>query len=342
MKVSTRLPLCRSMLICFGLVQSLSASAAGLRHLPRDAAGQTPTVQVATPGAHALSPEERNALIGELADAPEFSIKVNQPNRSNEGPCPVSISETRVQAVHRNAVLYGNPSGDLETAPSNDYAIAANLSLHSESADDVAWIGLQFTNPSTPSVFLINPRFSKPTVRDFTYEIPLMLVTGDPAQLEVQVISVAFRNGKTFGSFSEIPTVPAPPRKVPPPASQPGTTDQAQAPAQSFPTPTDSPSYVAGSQPIASKVDQMPRALNRPVPNYTIEAGFNRVNGVIRARVLVDKQGNPDTVQVLRWLPDGLTEQAIRAVKEMKFSPAIRGGEAVNYLVILEIEFNIR
>ena len=104
MKVSTRLPLCRSMLICFGLVQSLSASAAGLRHLPRDAAGQTPTVQVATPGAHALSPEERNALIGELADAPEFSIKVNQPNRSNEGPCPVSISETRVQAVHRNAV----------------------------------------------------------------------------------------------------------------------------------------------------------------------------------------------------------------------------------------------
>jgi TonB family protein len=343
MKTSKRLPLCRSMLICFGLVQSLSASAAGLRQLPQTGAGQLSTVQVATPGAHALSQEERNALIGELAVAPEFSIKVNQANWTNEGLCPVSISETRVRSVHRNTVSSGNPSGDPETAlPANDYAIEANLSLHSESPDDVAWIGLQFTNHSPDSEFLVNPGFPKPTVGDFAYEIPLMLVTGDPSQLEVEVVSVAFRNGKTFGNFSELPTVQAPPRKVQPPASQPGTTEQAQAPAQSVPTPGDSPSYVNGSQPIASRVDRMPRALNRPRPNYTIEARNNRVNGSVRARVLVDKQGNPDKIQILGWLPDGLTEQAIRAIKEMKFSPAIRSGEELDYLVILEVEFDLR
>lgn len=98
----------------------------------------------------------------------------------------------------------------------------------------------------------------------------------------------------------------------------------------------------SGRDGVATKVDVMPRALNRPRPNYTEEARKNKVQGVVRARVLVGLDGSVKNVTLISHLPDGLDEEAISAIHKMRFSPAMRSGQAVNYSVTLEVEFNLR
>jgi TonB family protein len=90
-------------------------------------------------------------------------------------------------------------------------------------------------------------------------------------------------------------------------------------------------------------VDARPIALNKPRPNYTEEARKNKVQGAVRARVLVGADGFVKQVKISgAGLPDGLNEQAIEAAKQMRFQPATKNGQAVAYWVTVDIEFNIR
>ncbi|HEY6330707.1 MAG TPA: energy transducer TonB [Blastocatellia bacterium] len=98
----------------------------------------------------------------------------------------------------------------------------------------------------------------------------------------------------------------------------------------------------SGRNAVATAVDTMPRALNHPRPNYTEEARKNKVQGVVRAKVLISSDGSVKSVNLISHLPDGLDEQAITAIHEMRFSPAMKSGQPVNYYVTLEVEFNLR
>ncbi len=92
----------------------------------------------------------------------------------------------------------------------------------------------------------------------------------------------------------------------------------------------------------AKSVDSRPMALNRPRPNYTEEARKNKIQGVVRARALVGADGGVKQVRVISGLSDGLNEEAILAVKQMRFKPATKNGQPVPYWVVLEVEFNLR
>ena len=90
-------------------------------------------------------------------------------------------------------------------------------------------------------------------------------------------------------------------------------------------------------------VDRRPILLNEPRPLYTEDARKNKVQGIVRVRVLVDERGSVREVLVTRGLPDGLNEQAIRAAYQMRFSPAMKNGRPISYwLSNVEIEFNLR
>lgn len=90
-------------------------------------------------------------------------------------------------------------------------------------------------------------------------------------------------------------------------------------------------------------VDVRPVLLNAPRPFYTEEARKNKVQGVVRVRVLVDAGGDVRQVVVTRGLPDGLSDQAVRAAYQMRFRPALKDGRQVSYwLGNVEIEFNLR
>ena len=69
---------------------------------------------------------------------------------------------------------------------------------------------------------------------------------------------------------------------------------------------------------------------------------MERVQGVIRASVLVNSDGTVKLVRLQNGLPAGLDEEAIRAAYEMRFRPAVSNGRPIETWVILEIEFNLR
>jgi TonB family protein len=89
-------------------------------------------------------------------------------------------------------------------------------------------------------------------------------------------------------------------------------------------------------------VDTKPVALNLPRPNYTEEARKNKIQGTVRARVLVGSDGIVKQLTIVRGLPDGLNEEAIRAAFQMRFRPAIKSGRAVAFWTTLEVDFNLR
>lgn len=92
----------------------------------------------------------------------------------------------------------------------------------------------------------------------------------------------------------------------------------------------------------AKSVDSRPQPLNRPRPNYTEEARKNKIQGNVRVRALVGADGSVRQVRVISGLSDGLNEEAILAVKQMRFKPATKNGQPVAYWVPLDVEFNLR
>jgi TonB family protein len=110
-----------------------------------------------------------------------------------------------------------------------------------------------------------------------------------------------------------------------------------------FKTGGGGPSLGGGSNPNVpvKDVDQRPIALNNPQPRYTEEARKNKVEGIVLARALIGSDGLVKKVAIIRGLPDGLDEQAIEAVYQLKFKPAMKGGQPVPFLQTVQIEFNL-
>jgi TonB family protein len=90
------------------------------------------------------------------------------------------------------------------------------------------------------------------------------------------------------------------------------------------------------------KADTRPRLLNNPFPRYTREARQNKVSGVVMAQALIGTDGMVKKVRITRGLPDGLSEEALIAVYQMRFSPATKGGQPVEFWMALQVEFNLK
>jgi protein TonB len=76
-------------------------------------------------------------------------------------------------------------------------------------------------------------------------------------------------------------------------------------------------------------------------PEYTDPARNARVTGVVVLEAIIDKQGNVDQVRVLKGLPMGLEESAIRAVKQWKFRPGTLNGQPVDVIFSLTVNFRL-
>ncbi|HTB97960.1 MAG TPA: energy transducer TonB [Terracidiphilus sp.] len=84
-----------------------------------------------------------------------------------------------------------------------------------------------------------------------------------------------------------------------------------------------------------------------PVPTFTPEAHYSRearedkINGVCLVSIIIDTNGRPQQIRVVRPLGHGLDEQAIAAVKQYRFKPAMRDGK-IPVPVAIAIEVNFR
>ena len=147
-------------------------------------------------------------------------------------------------------------------------------------------------------------------------------------------------------------TVPAP---TPTPEVKPAPSPSPSLPARSLVTAEKDQDYrctedgtlaqlldqneVGGFSP--KEVDTKAEITARPQAVYTREARRMGVQGVVILKVLLLADGKLDRVRVVRRLPFGLTENAIRAACEVKFKPAVKAGKEVSQWVTLEYAFRL-
>jgi TonB family protein len=87
--------------------------------------------------------------------------------------------------------------------------------------------------------------------------------------------------------------------------------------------------------------------VSAPVPLFEPEAEFSdearraKYQGVCLVALIVDAQGNPQNVHVVRPLGMGLDEKALEAVKKYKFKPAMKDGKTP-VAVPVNVEVNFR
>jgi periplasmic protein TonB len=84
-----------------------------------------------------------------------------------------------------------------------------------------------------------------------------------------------------------------------------------------------------------------PTPVSTPDPEYTEEARNAKTQGTCVLWLIVDDQGNPRDIRVVRGLGHGLDAKAIAAVKEWKFQPAMKDGHAVNVQISVEVGFRL-
>jgi len=74
---------------------------------------------------------------------------------------------------------------------------------------------------------------------------------------------------------------------------------------------------------------------------YSEEARHKLVNGVVLVGLIVDERGWPQHLRILRGVGSGLDEQAIKAVKQYRFKPAMSGDVPVSAEMTVEVSFKI-
>jgi TonB family protein len=79
----------------------------------------------------------------------------------------------------------------------------------------------------------------------------------------------------------------------------------------------------------------------KPKPSYTKEARRNGIQGFVTLKVLLSARSKIARVRVIKGLPAGLTENAIRAACKMQFKPARKEGQAVAQWLTAEYVFRL-
>src|SRR6476659_8948666 len=83
------------------------------------------------------------------------------------------------------------------------------------------------------------------------------------------------------------------------------------------------------------------RVLSKPEPQYTEEARKNQVTGTVILRAVFSSTGQVTNISARAGLPYGLTERAIAAARQIKFTPATKDGRPVSMYIQLEYNFNL-
>jgi periplasmic protein TonB len=108
-----------------------------------------------------------------------------------------------------------------------------------------------------------------------------------------------------------------------------------EAPPEPEPAPAPSgPLRVGGNV-------KAPVVVDRADPVYTETARKARVQGVVIVEAIIDKQGNVDNVKIVKGLPGGLSEEAMKAVRKWKFKPGTMNGVPVATIFNLTVNFQM-
>jgi TonB family protein len=83
------------------------------------------------------------------------------------------------------------------------------------------------------------------------------------------------------------------------------------------------------------------RVISKPEPSYTESARKAQVTGTVVLRAVFASDGTVKHFLVVSGLPYGLTEEAVKAARKIKFTPATIDGRPVSMFIQLEYNFNL-
>jgi len=101
---------------------------------------------------------------------------------------------------------------------------------------------------------------------------------------------------------------------------------------------TDAPKKKTGPN---GPADNPPEILDKPRPEYTAEGRSNRIEGDVVVDLVFLANGSIRINRVVSGLGHGLDDSAVRAAQQIKFKPAKRQGEPVDYPARVRIEFRL-
>ncbi|HWZ99123.1 MAG TPA: energy transducer TonB [Candidatus Dormibacteraeota bacterium] len=84
-----------------------------------------------------------------------------------------------------------------------------------------------------------------------------------------------------------------------------------------------------------------PHCTYRPDPSYSNAARTVKFQGTLILRVIISKDGDVPSLQVLRGLPFGLNKQALESVSKWRCEPATVDGQPVSAMVPIEVSFRL-
>jgi protein TonB len=84
-----------------------------------------------------------------------------------------------------------------------------------------------------------------------------------------------------------------------------------------------------------------PKPTTRVEPSYTEEAKRAKIEGSVTLRVVVDRNGVPRDIEVVKPLDAGLDEKARTAVSQWRFEPGTKDGQAVDVIANIEVNFRL-
>ncbi len=90
-----------------------------------------------------------------------------------------------------------------------------------------------------------------------------------------------------------------------------------------------------------AEVTQRAKVISKPEPQFTESARKDQVTGSVVLSVIFSETGEVTSIRAIRLLPDGLTERAIAAARQIRFVPAVRDGRPVSVYMQLEYNFNL-
>jgi periplasmic protein TonB len=84
-----------------------------------------------------------------------------------------------------------------------------------------------------------------------------------------------------------------------------------------------------------------PSVLVQVDPEFSEEARKAKFSGNVEVALIVDENGNPSHVHVVRPIGMGLDEKAVEAVQQYKFKPGTKDGKPVKVNLYIDVDFKI-
>lgn len=92
---------------------------------------------------------------------------------------------------------------------------------------------------------------------------------------------------------------------------------------------------------VGRDLDRKVRLVMKPEPAYTEPARQKQTVGTVVVKAVFSCNGSVTDIRIIEALPHGLTDQAIAALKKIKFVPGVKDGKYVSMWMQLVYNFNL-